>query len=74
MFRRPPPKLARFIRLFIYSMAMPVTAVLRATDAVRKFVKRSRRDDTQEAESIEETALADYHKEHVALDYSRERC
>ena len=44
-------------------MAMLVTAVLRSTDAVRKFVKRSRRDDTQEAESIEETALAAYNKE-----------
>ena len=48
-------------------MAMPVTAVLRVTDAVGKLVRRSRRDGTQEAESIEETALADYHKELLSL-------
>ena len=59
MFRRPPPKLARFIRLFIYTMAMPVTAVLRVTDTVGKLVRRTRRDGAQEAESIEGTALAD---------------
>ena len=48
-------------------MAMPMTAVLRLTDTVGKLVRRSRRDDAQEAESIEETALADYHKELVSL-------
>ena len=46
-------------------MAMPVTAILRVTDTIGKLVKRSRRDGAQEAESIEETALADYHKELV---------